>query len=349
MIASRSCDVTALVRLNPEEQLDRMRGLAHAALPLWNIESAALDLLKYRENAVFKVTAGDSKFAMRVHRPGYHTDDALRSELQWMDALSHAGIDVPRIVPTASGELFATSETVDMPAPLQIDLFEWIDGRQLGSVEAGVSGTEQSIHDLYFRIGELAALLHNQAQAWTPPADFVRHAWDEHGLAGKDPFWGRFWELSALTREQRRLLAATRERVHRELGSLPKTPTEYGLIHADFSPENMLVEGSRVRLIDFDDAGYGWHLFELATPLFFLMDEAYFDTANEALLDGYRSRRALSDEQLERLPLFLLARGLTYVGWVHTRPETETARELTGMLVDMCCRLAHDYMGTSTR
>lgn len=341
--------MTAFPRLNPGEQLDRMRGFAHEALPLWNIENAALDLLKYRENAVFKVTTGESKFAMRVHRPGYHTDAALRSELQWMEALSDAGVDVPRIVPTASGELFATSEAVDMPAPLQIDLFEWIEGRQLGSVETGVSCTAQSVHELYFKIGELAALLHDQAQAWTPPTGFVRHAWDEHGLAGKDPLWGRFWELSALTREQRRLLDAARERVHRELGSLSKTPTDYSLIHADFSPENLLVEGSRVRLIDFDDAGYGWHLFELATPLFFLMDEPYFEAANQALISGYRSRRALSDEQLGRLPLFLLARGLTYVGWVHTRPETETARELTGMLVDMCCRLAHDYLGTSGR
>lgn len=341
--------MTPFAFMNPETQLDRMRVLAHEALTLWNISGATLDLLKYRENAVFKVTTGDDKFALRVHRPGYHSDAALRSELQWMDALSDAGIDVPRIVPTRTGELFAVTEAAGMPAPLQIDLFEWIEGRQLGSVETGVSGGAQSVHDLYFKLGELAAAVHDQAESWTPPAEFVRHAWDEHGLAGEEPFWGRFWELPALTREQRRLLADARERVHRDLGALSKVPGNYSLIHADFSPENLLVEGNRVRLIDFDDAGYGWHLFELVTPLFFIMDEPYFGTAHKAVIGGYRSRRALSDEQLERLPLFYLARGLTYVGWVHTRPETQTARELTGMLVDMCCRLAHDYLGTSAR
>jgi len=335
--------------MSHEEQIDRMRGIAHDALALWNISSATLDLLKYRENAVFKVASGGDKFALRIHRPGYHTNAALRSELQWMDALSDAGIDVPRIVPTEAGELFAVTEAVSMPAPLQIDLFEWIEGRQLGSVEAGVSDGAQSVHDLYFKLGELAAVVHDQAESWTPPAEFVRHAWDEHGLAGEEPFWGRFWELPALTREQRRLLTAARERVHRDLAELSKVPRDYSLIHADFSGENLLVEGDRVRLIDFDDAGYGWHLFELVTPLFFIMDEPYFDAANKAVIDGYRSRRALSDEQLARLPLFFLARGLTYVGWVHTRPETQTARELTGILVDMCCRLARDYLGASGR
>lgn len=337
--------MTAFARPNREEKLDRMRDIARNALPLWNIERARLDLLKYRENAVFKVTTGDDKFALRVHRPGYHTDAALRSELQWMEALSDAGIDVPRIVPTASGELFAVSDPDDMPAPVQIDLFEWIDGGQLGSVEAGVAGDAQSVHALYRKLGELAAGLHNQAESWKPPAQFVRHAWDEDGLAGAEPFWGRFWELPALTRDQRQLLTAARERVHRDLAALPKAPGNYSMIHADFSPENLLVQGERVRLIDFDDAGFGWHLFELVTPLFFLMDEPYFGEASDGVISGYRMRRTLEDEQLELLPLFFLARGLTYISWVHTRPETETARELTGMLVDTCCRLARDYLG----
>ncbi|MEX2495142.1 MAG: phosphotransferase [Woeseia sp.] len=336
--------MTASAQPNREEALDRMRNIARDALPLWNIESALLDLLKYRENAVFKVTTGDHKFALRVHRPGYHSNAALSSELQWMEALSEAGIDVPRIVPTASGQLFAVRETGDMSAPVQIDLFEWIDGGQLGSVEAGVAGDTQSIHDLYRKLGELAAGLHNQAESWQPPPQFVRHAWDEDGLAGAEPFWGRFWELPALTRDQRQLLTAARERVHRDLAALPKDFRHYSMIHADFSPENLLVQGDRVRLIDFDDAGFGWHLFELATPLFFLLDEPYFDEASKGVISGYRMRRTLEDEQLELLPLFFLARGLTYISWVHTRPETTTARELTGMLVDTCCRLARDYL-----
>ncbi len=337
------------VQADREEKLRRMEAIARRALPRWNIGSAALEVLKYRENAVFKVQVGDERFALRVHRPGYHSDDALHSELQWMDALARSGIDVPRIVPTIEGELFTVVRDDAVPAPVQVDLFEWIEGRQLGSVETELAGDSTSIGDLYRTLGSIAGSLHNQAQGWQPPPGFVRHAWDEQGLAGEEPFWGRFWDLPQLTPEQRKLLAAARDRVYRDLAALPKTPATYSMIHADFCQENLLVDGRRVRLIDFDDAGFGWHLFELVTPLYFLMDEPYFDEVRDAVIDGYRTTRALPDAELARLPLFMLARGLTYVGWVHTRPETETARQMTPQLVEWACALAGDYLAAPAR
>lgn len=324
----------------PEKQ---MAAVARAALPYWDLAGAELGLLKFRENAVYKVSAGDEKFALRVHRSGYHSDRSLRSELQWMRALAEAGIEVPAIVPTRTNEPFAVIAMGDS-GRRQVDLFEWIEGRQLGSVEGGIPGDPQAIRDTYRTMGVLAARLHNQSAAWTPPAGFIRHAWDHEGLAGEQPLWGRFWELPSLTGEQRTLLSRARQRVYRELSRLPRTPGSYSMIHADFAPENLLVDDRHVRLIDFDDAGFGWHLFELVTSLYFVLDEPWFDEAREALIEGYRSHRPLDARELERLPLFFLARSFTYLGWVHTRPGTETARELTPMLVEIACKLAESYL-----
>ena len=324
----------------PEQQ---MEVIARAALSHWGLEGATIDLLKFRENAVYKVSAGAEKFALRVHRAGYHSDQALRSELQWIRALAGAGIEVPSVVATRSGEPFAVVRTGE-GAGAQVDLFEWIDGRQLGSVESGIAAEPHVVRDTYRTMGELAARLHNQSAGWTPPAGFARHAWDHEGLAGEQPLWGRFWELASLSAEERALLGRARARVYEELSRLPRTPPTYSMIHADFAPENLLVDGAHVRLIDFDDAGFGWHLFELVTSLYFVMDEPWFDEAREALIEGYRSERPLADGELARLPLFFLARSFTYVGWVHTRPGTETARKLTPMLVEAACGLAENYL-----
>ena len=45
---------------------------------------------------------------------------------------------------------------------------------------------------------------------------------------------------------------------------------DYGLIHADLISENMLWTGEHPYLIDFDDGGWGFRDFELATLSFAL-------------------------------------------------------------------------------
>jgi Ser/Thr protein kinase RdoA (MazF antagonist) len=335
--------MTDFFSLDPDEQLQRLEAAGRDVLSAWDLGNATLELIKHRENAVFRVERDGFKAELRLHRHGYHSDDELRSELQWMQALSDAGVKVPNVIPAARGELFVTYSADGLPGELQVDLFEWIDGEQLGSVEEGVNDAA-GIEATYLAIGELAARVHNQAESWELPQGFVRHSWDADGLAGERPFWGQFWNLAAASKAEKELLQRGRDRAYADLSQVSKSPGNYSMIHADFAPENVMVDGNGVRLIDFDDAGFGWHLFELATSLYFVQDEPWFDQAKDALIRGYRLHRQLADEELELLPLFFLARGFTYVGWVHTRQETETARELTPMLLASACELAEDYL-----
>ena len=337
--------MTDFYDLTPEEQSDRYRQLAQLALAEWGLEEAALSIIKMRENAVFKVAPADGRKAiLRIHRANYHDNDELRSELQWMQALSMDGIETPEVIPALSGDLFLAPDSTLAGLPRQIDMFSWVDGEQLGSVEEGLDGDLESQQNNFLTIGALAAKVHNQASTWQAPQEFVRHAWDEDGLTGEQPFWGRFWELKALTAGQKDLMIRTRDRVREELLAFGKSAQNYSMIHADMVPENLLVDGSHIRLIDFDDAGYGWHLFEMATSLYFSSAEGNLDMLVDSYIKGYRSQRELSSEDLASLPLFMLARASTYLGWVHTRKETQTARELTPMVVELACASAEEYL-----
>jgi Ser/Thr protein kinase RdoA (MazF antagonist) len=331
----------------PETFLEMARRLARAAVPQWDLEVAEIEPIKVRENAVFRiVSAAGARAVLRVHRLGYHSDAALRSEFAWMRALEAAGIAVPQVIHSKGGNEFEKVGTPELGDARQIDVLRWIEGRQLGSVETSVRGDASTIADQYRAIGAIMARMHNQAAAWEPPAGFMRHCWDVEGLVGEQPLWGRFWELAALAPAQRQLLLATRSAVRKELTAYGMGPDRYGLIHADLVPENILVDGTDLRVIDFDDAGFGWHLFDLATSLYFLTGDGIYPTARAALIEGYRSERTLADGAIGSLGLFMAARATTYLGWVHTRQGTETARELTPFLIERACAVAEEWLRT---
>ena len=327
----------------PDEQARRLTRLARAALPRWEIGADAnLELIKHRENAVFRVTSGAERYALRVHRANYHSDNELASELQWIAAINSDELRTPQVIPAADGTAFAHIEIDGVPESRQVDMLEWFEGKPIASVENGVEIT--NVAATFAEVGRLMAITHNHSVRWTAPPGFTRHAWDEQGILGQEPFWGRYWELAALNDEQRQRLEEVKAKALEELTAFGKGDDRYGLIHADFLPENLLQSDSGICLIDFDDAGYGWHLFDVATTLFFHLGEAHFDAATEALLGGYRQERPLRDEHLVLLPLFFLLRGITYLGWAHTRKETETAQAMTPMIVAGVDEMAREYL-----
>jgi Ser/Thr protein kinase RdoA (MazF antagonist) len=342
--------VSDFYTLSDEDQAARLGELARVALERWPGSYSSISLIKYRENAVFSAIRDDGqKVAVRVHRHAYHSDDALRSELQWMQALVRDGIEVPPIIPTSDGELFAIVSVPGIPEPRQIDLLGWVVGSPAGSSEDGLDADEDAAATLFFGAGALAARMHDQVKAMVLPEGFVRHSWCEEGLIGADPFWGRFWDLPQLTAEELELLQAAREAARQDLATFGKHADNYGLIHADFVPENLLVEDGRLKLIDFDDGGYGWHMFDLATALYFNLDHPAYDRMETALFEGYRSVRTLPDADGALLPLFLYLRATTYLGWVQTRSETQTAKELGPMLIERACLVARSYLDHRAR
>ena len=74
--------------LTPAEQAERLRARARGARIVGSRGTRAHADQISRERG-FRVAASDGRrYAIRVHRAGYHSDAELRSELQWMRALS---------------------------------------------------------------------------------------------------------------------------------------------------------------------------------------------------------------------------------------------------------------------
>ncbi|MEM8769100.1 MAG: phosphotransferase [Pseudomonadota bacterium] len=293
---------------------------ARAALNAWDLDVASLEIVSHSENVVFAVTAQNGeRFVFRLHRPGYHSLKELTSEQQWTAALRKEGIDVPVPRATRSGSLYGEASVAGVPC--YAGMLEWVEGETMNSLMT--TGQDRAgFLQRFESLGGLLATLHNQASSWKPPVDFQRRQLDAAGLMGAEPHWGPFWLARRLNTAQKNRFAALRERLHDILTRLDQSTDEYSLIHADLHPGNVVVgEGGRLHIIDFDDAAFGWHSYDLAVALKNYQEDPAFSAYQGALLKGYRRYRALREEQAALIPLFLLIRALASIGWADARPE----------------------------
>jgi Ser/Thr protein kinase RdoA (MazF antagonist) len=305
-----------------------------SVLARWPLRVARCELAAERENRVYRIADEQGgQYALRFHRPGYRSADEIRSELQWMAELDRIGLCVPRPLVSLQGTFI---ESVNGQL---VSLLTWLNGTPLGQV-----ATPLAIDDrlgAFHRLGAAIAKLHAISDGWQKPADFMRPSWDIDGLTGAEPYWGKFWENPALGSEDRELVIAARSKARKALLQ-HKHQLDFGLIHADLVRENVLLEGSDVKFIDFDDCGMGFRLFELATALIKNMQEPDYPKLEQALLDGYTSVRPM---EMDMLPVFLVLRAFTYLGWIIPRMTESGAVARNQRNIALSLSLARSFIG----
>ncbi|MFM2282243.1 MAG: hypothetical protein RLZZ444_4474, partial [Pseudomonadota bacterium] len=197
----------------------------------------------------------------------------------------------------------------------------WQPGKPLGKSRQPLELADRC--GTFFTIGAAMARLHAACDSWQRPDGFKRCHWHLDGLLGEAPVWDRFWDNPTLPDATRTLFVRFRSQARDRLTGLAPA-LDYGLIHADLVRENLLLDGDRIALIDFDDGGFGFRAFDMATVLLKNRAEPDYADLRAALIEGYGSVRSLD---LADLDLFIALRALTYVGWIITRMDEPGGRE----------------------
>ncbi|TPM35698.1 phosphotransferase [Mesorhizobium sp. B2-3-4] len=328
----------------PETEAD-VTELARRALQHWGVRDGKPELLKYRENAVFKVGMPDGQPAvMRVHRLGYHTDAALRSELQWMGFLQSAGVATPSPVATQAGDAFVLVSTPALAQPRQVDCLSWLEGRAVGARGVPFGYTPGQLRQIFAAMGRTIAHMHNVTTGWTPPAGFTRHAWNFDGFFGAAPNWGPFETSPFLDETRLALVLQARDKAMKALAGHERSARNFGIIHADLVRENVMIHDGAIRIIDFDDCGYGWHIYDLAVALYQNRQEPLYPMIEASLVEGYRQERDLTAQDIAALPLFAALRAFAFLGWVQSRVEGDITREVGLRMSDIAADVVIAYL-----
>lgn len=294
---------------------------AREAVEHFPVDAARIEPIMHSENVTFRVTdrSEGARYVLRLHRPGYNTLRELESERIWVRALRETGVPVPNALETRRGGSFTPVDIPGLGEQRYAGMTTWLEGEPLGNFLRTCTDDAER-RRMFSRFGEIAAAFHNQSAQWQAPVGFNRRRLDCENLLGEAPFWGRFWEHPDLDASERTLLLRERKRLRASLAAYGEEPRTFSLVHADLTLDNLLFDGDRLAVIDFDDCAYGWHLYDLTALLIECVQEADFTELKAAVLEGYRRHRSLARRDAGLLSDFLLVRGMAVIGWFYQRP-----------------------------
>jgi Ser/Thr protein kinase RdoA (MazF antagonist) len=329
--------------LDHEQQLPILLELAQTALQHYDLPRALqTTLINLSENATYRIEAADGRrWSLRIHREGYHSKMAIASELAWAIELRQSGVAItPTPMPDRDGEIIRTVNHPRMKAPRHCVVFEWESG-----FEPGIG---ENLDAPFEALGEITACMHRHTRAWKRPDWFTRHTWDfETSLGDDNPHWGRWCKGIGVDAKKSVLFARTVALIGRRLAAYGKSSERFGLIHCDLRLANLLIDGPTVKVIDFDDCGFGWYMYDAATPVSFYEHDAKVPALIDAWKTGYRKVIALSKADEAEIPTFIMLRRLLLVAWIGTRHETDLAKSMglpyTEGTVGLCENYLHQF------
>lgn len=326
-------------RLPTQEQARRDDVVSAEALAHYGLSDQRTHrLITLSENATYRVDdPGTGRTGiLRVHRQDYHSLRSIQSELDWLAALHDSPVNTNTIIPTDTGDRVYVTE---------------VDGAEryavMFEVMPGVEPDDTVLHPTSFRtLGAITAQLHEHAKAWTVPSGFRRFSWDWEHCLGEQPRWGRWQDGIGVEAADVDLFTRAAQIMQERLQEYGSGTDRFGLVHADLRLANLLVEGEQVNVIDFDDCGFSWFMYDFGTAVSFIEHDPRLPQWQQAWIEGYRSVAELTSADEDMLATFVMLRRLLLVAWMGSHSHAREVQQQGATFTDGTRGLARMYIET---
>jgi Ser/Thr protein kinase RdoA (MazF antagonist) len=296
--------------MNPELVRRFHERIRDEAAGRYGLQPSDLTELNAFENYVYEAENEDGvNLVLRISHSTRRTIDYTFGEIEFVRYLGAAKIPVAQPILSEAGQFVERIEDTEPGHHFVVTAFERAEGV--------VFDDAPSLKEHYWKaplfrdLGRLFARLHNRARTYKlSNPRFKRQEWYEYDVVDIDRF--------APPEEQ-----LVRERTHRiieRLKQLPKTPEDYGVIHADLHPHNFCFADGKICAFDFDNCEYAWFVKDIAVILFYVARAEARGKREEAalafltpFLEGYRELRRCDKGWLEAVPdMLALQRSMNY-------------------------------------
>ncbi|NSL50940.1 phosphotransferase enzyme family protein [Calidifontibacillus erzurumensis] len=307
------------------EVVKKYDNIAEAAIKFYPFSHKSnIRLLNYSENATYLVKdlSTDQKYILRVCRPNYHTKSEIESELTWLKLIAAQEV-VKAPLPVLGNNGIYIQDIWDQGQHYFCIMFNFLEGELLSE------DNEKILIKHFENVGEITAKLHDHTiNNRDYLGNITRFSWNYETILGPNPKWGRWQDGLGMTPERVELFEKVSEKIKTRLDHFGSGPDKFGLIHGDLRLANLLVDGQdKIKVIDFDDCGFSYYLFDLAASLSFIEHKPFVPELIEAWLKGYRKVRPLSKEEEQEISTFIMMRRLHLIAWIGSR-DNETTRKM---------------------
>ncbi|MBR9829790.1 MAG: phosphotransferase, partial [Oceanospirillales bacterium] len=186
--------------------------------------------------------------------------------------------------------------------------------------------------------------LHQHSRGWQRPAWFERKEWNLNTMIAADGFWGDWRDAPGLTRMDEAVIDAAITCIHTCIADYGQGDDRYGLVHADLRLANLLVDGDRLSIIDFDDSGFCWYAYDFAAAISFYELDPIIPQLRDAWIRGYRTVAEFDAADVAALDTFIMIRRIMLSAWLATHAESDTCRELGSGYIQGTAQLARQYL-----
>ena len=247
---------------------------------------------------------GVKRYILRVSELEDRTEQDYLAETEFVHYLAMNGAPVADVIPSVNGRMVETVE--EEGKKVYISLFTYAKGMLM--FDNGYRYREGApLEEYFYNTGKVLGVIHRLSRQYNPvhrrPAYF-----DKYNIE----------YIDRLIPDQ---YSELKQAIARRLETYRALPTDkevFGLVHFDFCDGNYHVDMNtgEITVFDFDNCIYCWYMFDLAHVWTHGVGwyrhipdpekrmegmKHYFDT----VLEGYRSETDVSDELLDKLPLFI--------------------------------------------
>jgi len=294
---------------------------ARRALLLWTGGEAAartLERIATSGNDVWRFDHAGAPFILRLTHDAWRTPEQNLAECRFLEHAAARGARVSRPIPARSGAL------VETLADASASVFTWAEGDH-------VTRDHPRWNEAFFREwGRALADLHAAAETYDGPP---RWEWKDEGLL-KDS--------DRLLPASDAAIRAQRDELYGRLAALPVTPSNSGLTHADFGPQNFRYgKDGRITSFDFGNLCRHWFVNDFVISLSTLRRDPARDRLRAWMLAGYTAVRPLDpaawaekDTLLRLRVLYVYLSRLAWFGPVPTAEQRATRASLRGLVLE---------------